>query len=82
MAGDADLHKDGIGPLFVYFAGQEWKDRWWEGCREMLHVAKFGEGRRNFCNLSPHNESDDLLDAYRGAQKAGSNSLDLLYMSA
>jgi hypothetical protein len=82
MAGDADLHKDGIGPLFVYFDGPEWKGKWWDGCREMLHVAKFGAGKREFCNLSPHNEQCDLLDRYRGtASLTGKNSLDLVYLS-
>lgn len=84
MAGDADLHKDGIGPLFVCFDGDQWRssDRWWSGCREMLHVAKFGPGRREFCNLSPHNEADTLLDAYRGSTSTvGKNSLDVIYIS-
>jgi hypothetical protein len=82
MAGDADLHKDGIGPLFVHFDGPEWKNKWWDGCREMLHVAKFGPGRKDFCNLSPHNEADDLLDSYRGAASIpGKNSLDIIYLS-
>jgi len=81
MAGDADLHKDGIGPLFVCFDGSRWKEKWWDGCREMLHVAKFGPGRLEFCNLSPHNERDDLLDCYRGTQTPGKTSLDVTYVS-
>lgn len=89
MAGDADLHKDGIGPLFICFGGKRWREEWWKGCREMLHVAKFGAGRREFCNLSPHNEKDKLLDAYRGEMKTtdekkgepGKNCLDLIYIS-
>lgn len=80
MVLDADLHKDGIGPLFICFEGEEWKERWWEGCRDMLHVAKFGEGRREFCNLSPHNPRDDSLDSYRGASEKGNNSLDVCYV--
>lgn len=82
MAGDADLHKDGIGPLFICFSGERWVKEWWNGCREMLHVAKFGANRGEFCNLSPHNEEDDLLDCYRGtATKSGKNSLDVIYVS-
>lgn len=84
MAVDADLHKDGIGPLFVHFDGSEWQERWWEGCREMLHVHKFGSGHREFCNLSPHNERDDMLDKYRAVsnrRSPGTLSVDALYMS-
>lgn len=82
MAGDADLHKDDIGPLFIRFRGEKWKDSWWRGCKDMLHVSKFGSGRAEFCNLSPHNQRDDLLDTYRGSKVVGKNSLDLAYISA
>jgi hypothetical protein len=46
-------------------------------------VAKFGEGRREFCNLSPHNEDGAMLDRYRGASARGKreNSLDVVYRS-
>ena len=80
MVGDADLHKDGIGPLFIHFSGEKWAKEWWNGCREMVHVAKFGPNRKEFCNLSPHNEADNLLDMYRGAT-SGSNSLDVVFES-
>lgn len=79
-AGDADLHKDGIGPLFIHFEGREWEKEWWNGCRQMLHVTKFGAGRHEFCSLSPWNENDGHLNHYRGAP--GSNSLDIIYSSS
>ena len=81
--GDADLHKDGIGPIHIRFVGDEWKgDRWWEAWRELVHVTKFGAGRSEFCSLSPHNERNDALDRYRGARKTGSNSIDAVYRVA
>ena len=85
---DADLHKDGIGPIFLRFEGDEWKDRWWDGWRELVHVTKFGRNHETFCSLSPHNERDDLLDEDPGAtgakrkpHRAGKNSIDVLYFS-
>lgn len=83
---DADLHKDGIGPVFVYFEGDEWRDKWWAAWRELVHVTKFGPGNREFCNLSPHNERDDLLDEVPPSSSSstkrarpGQNSIDVLY---
>jgi hypothetical protein len=80
VLGDADLHKDGIGPVFVTFNGPEWKDhkKWWGALEYIVHVTKFGPTTSDFCNLSPHNLSNDSLDKYRGV---GSNSLDLMYFS-
>ena len=92
--GDADLHKDGIGPIHVRFEGPEWAkgSRWWDAWRELVHVTKFGPGYTQMCNLSPHNERTDPLSrgggAYRRAKSrgsyrggGGSNSCDLVYMS-
>ena len=80
--GDADLHKDGIGPIFMYFVGDKWRQRkeWWKAWRELVHVTKFG--RDQLCNLSPHNERDDLIDSGRtveGKHQPGQNSVDVLY---
>lgn len=83
MIGDADLHKDGIGPVFVRFDGPEWVPRWWDAWRELVLVTKFGPGRQEFCNLNPWNEPDDSLDTgcRRMRRGCGKNSLDLIYMS-
>lgn len=78
---DADLHKDGISPVFVRFDGPEWMERWWDAWRELIHVTKFGAGTSEFCNLSPWNPANDSLDRFRGTRNAGSNSLDLVYVS-
>lgn len=82
VIGDADLHKDGIGPLFVHFEGPRWRDHWWDAWRELVHVTKYGAGNREFCNFSWHNERDDLLDRYRGPTNPGSLSIDVLYLAA
>lgn len=78
---DADLHKDGIGPIFVRFEGPEWMEGWWDAWKELVHVTKFGAGTSEFCNLSPWNPNDDSLDKFRGTRKVGSNSLDIVYVS-
>lgn len=78
VIGDADLHKDGIGPIFVRFDGDHWTDGWWDCWRELVPVTKFGPNTREFCNLNPHNEPDDALDKYRG--RRGKNSIDVLYL--
>lgn len=61
---DADLHKDGIGPWFLRFEGDEWKHRWWEAWGYLVHVTKFGMGGNRFCAITPHNFNDKALDAY------------------
>ena len=80
---DADLHKDGIGPIFFYFRGRKWRDGWWNGWRELVHVTKFGLGLGKLCNLSPHNERDDMLErpGEKLSHKPGSLSIDLVYLS-
>lgn len=78
---DADLHKDGISPIFVRFEGPEWLDGWWSGWRELMHITKFGNNASEFCNLSPWNPHNASLDQYRGIKRAGSNSLDMVYVS-
>ena len=78
---DADLHKDGISPVFVRFDGPQWLERWWEAWRHIIHVTKFGAGTSEFCNLSPWNPNNDSLEHYRGTPRPGTNSLDVLYMS-
>ena len=80
---DADLHKDGISPIFVRFEGSEWLKGWWDAWRELMHVTKFGSGTSEFCNLSPWNPRNDSLDKYKygAAKQTGTNSLDLVYVS-
>lgn len=82
VIGDADLHKDGIGPLHVRFEGPQWRDRWWDAWRELVHVTKYGAQHREFCNFSWHNEPDDLLDKYRGPPATGQLSIDAVYFTA
>ena len=76
---DADLHKDGIGPLFIRFDGERWRTDWWKAWGGLVHVTKFGFARNEFCSLSPHNLSNDALDVYRGAPRSGTCSIDLVY---
>lgn len=78
---DADLHKDGISPIFVRFDGPEWLEKWWNAWRDLMHVTKFGAGTSEFCNLSPWNPTNTSLDIYRGTTGPGTNSLDLVYVS-
>lgn len=83
-AGDADLHKSGIGPLYILMQGPEWNEEedWWRGNRGMLHVTKFGPGRNSKCNHNPWNECDNLLDGgCKLSDKPGMNSLDVVYFS-
>lgn len=85
--GDADQHKYGIGPTFMYFDEPRWRQHWWSGMREILYITKFGPGNRQFCNLSPHNERDDMLDTgrreadhvARQRHKPGQNNMDVVY---
>lgn len=84
VIGDADLHKDGIGPVHIRFGdGWDSEDKWWEAWSELVHVTKYGPGRREFCNLSPHNFPDDSLDVYRSAHspRYGQASIDALYLA-
>lgn len=73
---DADMHKDGIGPIYVNF--KNYGGDWWWSYKHLLPVTKFSGGE--FCNLSPHNDPDNALDRYRGASPRGSNSVDALYV--
>lgn len=73
---DADLHKDGIGPMFIQFKGDRWRKDWWMAWKDLVHVTKFGQGHSQFCTISPHNPNNDDL----GSQ--GSNSIDALYVPA
>lgn len=79
---DADLHKDGIGPIFIRFDGEKWRENWWKAWGELVHVTKFGMGNNEFCSLSPHNPPNDSLDRYRGSKTTGTNSIDMLYLPA
>ena len=78
--GDADLHKDGIGPIFVKFVGKRWVgDEWWRAWHELVHVTKFGANYREMCNLNWQNARDDALDGFRGPHKVGRLSIDVVY---
>lgn len=79
---DADLHKDGIGPIYVYFEGKKWRGMWWKAWHHIVHVTKFGNKRNEFCNLSPHNPNNSSLDRYRSSNNIGSCSVDAVYLSA
>ena len=79
---DADLHKDGIGPIFIRFDGDKWRENWWKAWGELVHVTKFGMGNNEFCSLSPHNPPNNSLDKYRGSTTFGTNSIDMLYLPA
>ena len=85
--GDADLHKDGIGPIHIAFDGNKWDTEWFPAWDKLVHVTKYGAGYRDMCNFSWHNPKDTHLDAYRGnthrepRHQPGSHNMDLLYMS-
>lgn len=79
---DADLHKDGIGPIHIRFDGAEWRDKWWDAWQELVHVTKFGMNRNEFCNLSPHNPDNASLDKYKLFKGVGTNSIDVVYALA
>lgn len=81
IIGDADLHKDGVGPIHIRFDEETGKDKWWQLWRDLVHVTKFGPEGSEFCNLSPHNEPDDSLDEYKYGRSVGMNSVDVLYIS-
>lgn len=82
---DADLHKDGIGPIFVHF-DDEWKDfdKWYDAWEELILITKFGRNRENFCSMGIKNSPDDSLDQYRiygrSSSRVGSNSQDWMYL--
>ena len=84
---DADMHKDGIGPIHVYFDGDHWIKNWWSAWRELVHITKFAGGSK-FCLLSPHNLDNKALDKFispdsttrTGPANEATNSIDLLYV--
>ena len=80
----ADLHKKKVGPIHVYFEGDQYAtdDAWWKVWHDVVHVTKFGPQNREFCNLSPHNRKDTLLDQYRGSRDIGRCNVDVVYVSA
>lgn len=71
---DADLHKDGIGPIFIKFGGDP--NMWWDSLKHVAHVTKFGAGNNTMCLINPHNPGDDEYQ-YQGV---GSTSIDVLYL--
>ena len=89
VIGDADIHKDGIGPIYIRFTGKEYrkplsdgKNKWWIDLDYLIHITKFGPGNNQFCNLSPHNPSNESLDVYKGLvqRSVGTNSLDFVFL--
>lgn len=73
IIGDADFHKDGIGPVHVQFEGPQWipSDMWWFAINYITHVTKFGENGTRMCNHSLHNPPKN--------GKPGMNSIEILY---
>ena len=82
--GDADLHKDGIGPMYVRMPDDySWKD-WWEAWDRVIHVTRFGAGRSRTCNMSLHNPVDkDPSDRGRGdrPKHVGEMSADWVFIN-
>ena len=78
---DADLHKDGMSPIFVRFEGPQWLEKWWDAWRDLMHVTKFGAGTSEFCDFSPWNRHDESMNKFRGATSNGTLSLDVIYAS-
>lgn len=80
VVGDADCHKDQIGPEFIVFEGSKWKTLWWKALEYVIHVTKYGFEYCEFCDHNLHNKKDDSLDRFKGAN--GKNSIDCLYRYA
>jgi hypothetical protein len=78
---DADMHKDGIGPVWVIFRGEYWTKEWWKGARFMFPITIFNGG--DTCNLNGHNESDrnSFKPGTKQVSGPGTNSLDIIYVS-
>lgn len=79
--GDADLHKDGIGPIHIHFS-DNWKHDWWKAWRVLVHVTKYGVGQREFCPINPHNVANNSLDSGtldHRTSAPGTCSVDALY---
>jgi hypothetical protein len=76
--GDADLHKDGCGPLFIRFGPEFGKHDWWNAWRTLVHVTKYAGGQ--MCQFSPHNFRNDHLDALKSGKRGsvGTNSIDVV----
>jgi hypothetical protein len=84
--GDADWHKDKIGPMFIQFEGDRWMSEWWNAWKYLVPVTKFGKNTQEFCNLSPHNPPDSSIEhqkisTYRRSRCTGLNSIDMLYIN-
>ncbi len=85
---DADAHKDGIGPMFCHFTGNE-SCGWWKSWKYIVMLTKFfRNGSRDFCPLSPWNLNNERYEQYRnsemlrggkGKSKPGTNSVDVVY---
>lgn len=80
---DADLHKDGIGPIHIFFEDERWKKDWWSAWKDLVHITKFGGGK--FCLMGPHNFQDDSVDSGTRTNTAyhpGKNNIDFVYVPA
>ena len=79
---DADLHKDGIGPIFIRFDGEFWMEHRWEAWNKLVHVTKHGLNRSKFCIITPHNERNDKLNnpEKHVTKNKGTCSVDMIYV--
>lgn len=77
IIGDADFHKEEVGPTHIKFRGSNWNDHkeWYRAWKTMIHISKFQGG--NFCAITPHNPPNDELDCYRGA--VGTCNVDMIF---
>ena len=78
---DADLHKDGVGPIYVSFQGPQWVDGWKDAWKDLVHVTKYGHEKA--CSLSPRNVDNAKLKKFVSNTIPGkATAVDLLYVSA
>lgn len=75
--GDADVHKGRNGLLHVRFSRCSEHAEWWKGCRDMIHVTKFGPAQQKLCSLSPWN----LPEGETSSKTHGTLCVDVVYLS-
>lgn len=78
---DADLHKDGVGPIFVDFLGPQWVSGWKDAWKDLVPVTKYGVGGSKACSLSPRNVDNRELTKFAPNTVSGkATAVDLLYL--
>jgi hypothetical protein len=81
---DADMNKDGIGPLYFVFDPKVFCDEtlWWKSWARTPLVTKYNHGE--FCPINPHNPADNSLDTFKLKQRrfgrVGTVSCDWIYV--